>query len=41
MLTFSYGLGDERELTIRRNIEGTELGWCLGAALVMVEEKGG
>jgi guanosine-diphosphatase len=36
LLRLGYELGDEREVTIGKKIESTELGWCLGATIAMV-----
>ena len=31
-----YEFEDEREVMIGKKIDGTELGWCLGATIAMV-----
>lgn len=36
LLRLGYEFGDEREVMIGKKIEGTELGWCLGATIAMV-----
>jgi guanosine-diphosphatase len=36
LLRLGYEFGDDREVTIGKKIEGTELGWCLGATIAMV-----
>jgi guanosine-diphosphatase len=36
LLRLGYEFGDDREVTIGKQIEGTELGWCLGATIAMV-----
>ena len=36
LLRLGYEFGDSREVTIGKKIEGTELGWCLGATIAMV-----
>ncbi|KAJ8503484.1 hypothetical protein ONZ45_g10808 [Pleurotus djamor] len=36
LLRLGYEFGDEREVTIGKKIDGTELGWCLGATIAMV-----
>lgn len=36
LLRLGYELGGEREVEVGKQIEGTELGWCLGATLAMV-----
>ncbi|PCH39828.1 hypothetical protein WOLCODRAFT_116240 [Wolfiporia cocos MD-104 SS10] len=36
LLRLGYELGGDREVQIGKQIEGTELGWCLGATLAMV-----
>ncbi|KAF8869205.1 nucleoside phosphatase family-domain-containing protein [Infundibulicybe gibba] len=37
LLRFGYEFEDEREVAIGNRIEGTEPGWCLGAAIAMVD----
>lgn len=46
-LTFMYGLlrmgyefGEERTVRVEKQVEGTELGWCLGAAIGLVGDGG-
>ena len=39
LLRLGYEFGEEREVEIGKQIEGTELGWCLGAAIAMVGAK--
>lgn len=36
LLRLGYEFGDDREVMIEKKIEGTELGWSLGAAIAMV-----
>jgi guanosine-diphosphatase len=36
LLRLGYEFGAERQVTIAKQIEGTEMGWCLGATLAMV-----
>lgn len=36
LLRLGYEFGDSREVNIGKQIEGTELGWCLGATIAMV-----
>jgi len=36
LLRLGYEFGDDREVAIGKQIEGTELGWCLGATITMV-----
>ncbi|KAH7925558.1 hypothetical protein BV22DRAFT_1033828 [Leucogyrophana mollusca] len=36
LLVLGYEFGDAREVTLGKSIEGTELGWCLGATIAMV-----
>ena len=36
LLRLGYELEDQREVTIGKQIEKTELGWCLGATIAMV-----
>lgn len=36
LLRLGYEFGDERTVEIRKQVDGTELGWCLGAAIAMV-----
>lgn len=36
LLRLGYEFGDDKEVTIGKQIEGTELGWCLGATIAMV-----
>ncbi|OCH91644.1 hypothetical protein OBBRIDRAFT_774912 [Obba rivulosa] len=36
LLRLGYELASERQVEIGKQIEGTELGWCLGATLAMV-----
>jgi guanosine-diphosphatase len=36
LLRMGYEFGDEREVMIGKKIDGTELGWCLGATIAMV-----
>ncbi|KAI0632268.1 nucleoside phosphatase family-domain-containing protein [Trametes polyzona] len=36
LLRLGYEFGAEREVEIGKQIEGTELGWCLGATIAMV-----
>lgn len=36
LLRLGYEFGDEREVALGKQIDGTELGWCLGAAISLV-----
>ena len=36
LLRLGYELGGEREVELGKQIDGTELGWCLGATITMV-----
>ncbi|KAL4263475.1 GDA1/CD39 NTPase family protein [Pleurotus pulmonarius] len=36
LLRLGYEFGAEREVRIAKQVEGTELGWCLGATIAMV-----
>ncbi len=36
LLRLGYEFGDDREVRIEKKIDGTELGWCLGATIAMV-----
>ena len=36
LLRLGYEFGDERQVEIGKQIEGTELGWCLGATIALV-----
>ncbi|KAJ7575549.1 nucleoside phosphatase family-domain-containing protein [Mycena floridula] len=36
LLTLGYEFREEQEVTIGKKIQGTELGWCLGATIAMV-----
>jgi len=36
LLRLGYEFGDDREVAIGKQIDGTELGWSLGAAIAMV-----
>ena len=36
LLRLGYEFGGGREVVVGKRIGGTELGWCLGAAIVMV-----
>ncbi|KAF8523290.1 nucleoside phosphatase family-domain-containing protein [Hysterangium stoloniferum] len=37
LLTVGYEFGGEREVRIAKQVEGTEMGWCLGATIVMLD----
>ena len=39
LLRLGYEFDEEREVEIGKQIQGTELGWCLGAAIAMVGAK--
>lgn len=39
VLLKNYGLSGDREVTLVKKIAGVETGWCLGAALRMVDEN--
>ncbi|KAJ3036194.1 Guanosine-diphosphatase [Rhizophlyctis rosea] len=41
LLSVGYELGDERKLMTAKKINGVETGWCLGAALDLVERAVG
>ena len=36
LLRLGYEFGDDRVVEIGKQIDGTELGWCLGATIAMV-----
>ena len=36
LLRLGYEFGDERAVRLEKQIEGTELGWCLGATIAIV-----
>ena len=36
LLRLGYELGGEREVELGKQIDGTELGWCLGATIMML-----
>lgn len=36
LLVLGYEFGDDRKVQLGKRIEGTELGWCLGATIAMV-----
>lgn len=36
LLRLGYEFGEERQAKIGKKIDGTELGWCLGATLSMI-----
>lgn len=36
LLRLGYEFGEERQVRIEKQLEGTELGWCLGAAIAVV-----
>lgn len=36
LLVLGYEFGDDREVQLGKRIQGTELGWCLGATIAMV-----
>ncbi|KAN0061967.1 Guanosine-diphosphatase [Thecaphora frezii] len=40
LLSLGYELGGERKVSIAKKLAGTELGWCLGAQLAVLEEEG-
>ena len=40
LLSLGYELGGEREVSIAKKLGGTELGWCLGAQLAVLDEDG-
>ncbi|KAF9054769.1 nucleoside phosphatase family-domain-containing protein [Panaeolus papilionaceus] len=35
LLRLGYEFGDERKVRVGKQVEGTELGWCLGAAIIL------
>lgn len=40
LLSLGYELDEQRQVTIAKKLAGTELGWCLGAQLAVLEEEG-
>lgn len=36
LLRLGYEFADDRDVTMGKKIDGTELGWCLGATIAMV-----
>jgi guanosine-diphosphatase len=36
LLRMGYEFDDKREMMVGKKIEGTELGWCLGATIIMI-----
>jgi guanosine-diphosphatase len=38
LLRMGYEFSDEREMRIEKKVDGTELGWCLGATIELVGE---
>ena len=38
LLRLGYEFSDEREMRIEKKVDGTELGWCLGATIELVGE---
>ena len=36
LLRLGYEFDQQRELTLGKHVDGTELGWCLGATIAMV-----
>ena len=36
LLRLGYGFGEDRQAKLGKKIDGTELGWCLGATLAMI-----
>ncbi|PWN49768.1 hypothetical protein IE53DRAFT_317051 [Violaceomyces palustris] len=40
LLSLGYGLEGQRKISIAKKLGGTELGWCLGAQLAVLEEEG-
>ena len=40
LLSLGYELGSDREISIAKKLGGTELGWCLGAQLAVLDEHG-
>lgn len=40
LLSLGYELGSEREVSIAKKLGGTELGWCLGAQLAVLDADG-
>lgn len=41
LLRLGYELDDSRQVRIAKKVGETELGWCLGAAIVGLEDKDG
>jgi guanosine-diphosphatase len=39
LLRLGYEFGDEREVVLGKRVEGTELGWALGATLAVLAGK--
>ena len=40
LLSLGYELHEDRQVSIAKKLGGTELGWCLGAQLAVLEEDG-
>lgn len=36
LLRLGFELGDDREVTVWKQIDGTESGWCSGAAITII-----
>lgn len=39
LLSYGYGLPDDRQLLLAKKINGFETGWCLGATLQMLDDS--
>lgn len=37
LLRLGYEFEDEREVRIEKKVDGTELGWCLGATISLLD----
>lgn len=37
LLRLGYEFGAERNVRIEKKVEGTELGWCLGATIALLD----
>lgn len=39
LLRLGYEFGDQRQVRIEKKLHGTELGWCLGATIAMLDAE--
>ncbi|KAL1924819.1 uncharacterized protein VTP21DRAFT_4473 [Calcarisporiella thermophila] len=39
LLSHGYGIPEDRELHVAKSIRGAETGWCLGAAIALLDEQ--